>query len=244
MSELDLFSDNKTPVIDPNKDYYKELVGPGLKYSDNQAFARSRVEADAHIARLEDEQKRLREDLATRIQYEDFLTQLKLTPPSTPGNTTPVTPATDVSGTMTPEALERLVEQKLQQREQVRSAEQNLNLVDAKLRESYGPNYAQLLKNKAQELEMSEQFIKNLAATNPKALFRLLGVGEKPSKDNFFQAPLKSEFNPAGNIGGKRGKSHYDEIYKTNPVLYWTPKIQNEMFEACKDMGVESFNDS
>lgn len=239
----DIFAIDNLPTIDPEKDYYAELVGLGKKYSDNQAFARSRVEADAHIARLEDEQKRLRDDLATRIQYEDFLNQLKLVPPNSSGNTTPKEPATDVSGTMSPEALERLVEQKLQQREQVRSAEQNVNLVDAKLRESYGPNYAQLLKNKAVELEMTEQFIKNLAATNPKALFKLLGVGEKPSKDNFFQAPLKSEFVPTGG-SGKRGKSYYDEMYKSNPNLYWTPKIQNEMFDTCKNMGIESFNDS
>lgn len=236
-----LFADDSLPFVDPNKDYYEELVGEGRKYADNQAFARSRVEADLHIARLEDEQKRLREDLATRIGYETFLDQLKKTPLNTQAPQLPVEPAKEPSA-ITPADIERLLEQKMQQHEYSRNAQQNLNIVKAKLQEVYGPSYAQRLKLATQELQMSEQFVEGLAQSNPKALFRLLNIDAQPTKDNLFQAPPRSEFSPSSSATKGRGDSYYNDIYKKNPNLYWTPKIQNEIFERIKEIGIDAYN--
>lgn len=236
----DLFSSTTLSTVDPDKDYYEELVGPGKKYADQKAFARSRIEADIHIARLEDEQKRLRDELTTRLDYANFLDQLKKSPIAPAAITLP--PETKEPTGTTTEDIERLLDQKMQQREEARSAEHNLNIVDAKLTEVLGPNYVQALTKQASELGVTQQFIKNLAAANPKALYRLLGIDEKPKSDNFFQAPPRNEFNLPGKPSTVRGDSYYENIRKTNLNLYWTPKIQNELHNAVERMGVEEFN--
>lgn len=242
MAALDLFAIDQLPTIDPNKDYYSELVGEGLKYKDKEALGRSRIEADIHIARLEDEQKRIRAELATRIDYETFLDQLKTSSLNSQGNP-PVEPPKDQNTSLTTEAIERLLEQKLTQREQEMTASQNFNLVDKKLSESWGPNYAQRLKQQAQELGVSEQFIKNVAAANPKALYRLVGIDETPKRDQSFQAPPKNEFSFSGTPStSKRGFSYYDEMYKKDPKQFFSSKIQNEIFNRTKEIGIDEFN--
>ena len=242
MPALDLFAVDQLPTIDPNKDYYSELVGEGLKYKDKEALGRSRVEADLHIARIEDEQKRLRAELATRIDYETFLDQLKSSSLNGQGNP-PADPPKDQNTSLTTEAIERLLEQKMKQRETEQTAEQNFNLVDKKLSESWGPHYAQRLKQQAQELGVSEQFIKNVAAANPKALYRLVGLEEKGSKDNNFQAPPKNEFSFSGTPSTtKRGDSYYENIRKSDPKLFFSAKVQNEIFNRIKEIGIDEFN--
>lgn len=243
MPALDLFALDTPLTVDPDKDYYSELVGEGRKYKDKAAWDRSKIEGDLHIARIEDEQRRLRAELATRIDYESFLTELRKSPLSGQQGNRPADPPTDQTPSLTTEAIERLLEQKLKQREQEMSAEQNFNLVDKKLSESWGPHYAQRLKQQAQELGVSEQFIKNVAAANPKALYRLVGIDETPKRDNSFQAPPKNEFSFSGTPSTtKRGDSYYEAIRKSDPKLFFSAKVQNEIFNRIKEVGIDEFN--
>lgn len=237
----DLFASDDLPFVDPNKDYLAELVGEGKKFSTPAELARGKAEADLHIARIEDEQKRLRTELSTRIKYEEFLDKLNSAPKSEPLKPTGEPPAKDIS-VLNPTEIEQLLEQKLRQRDAEKTAEQNLNIVDAKLREVLGPNYAQALNRQAIELGMSQQFVKNLAAANPKALFKLLGIDEKRKEDSFLSPPKsQSSFTPSsGNI--KKGDSYYEEIRKRDPVLFFSAKVQNEMFNRIKEIGLDEFN--
>lgn len=232
----DLFSDEF--IIDPNKNYLEEYVGEGKKYANAEELAKSRAHADAHIARIEDEQKRLREELATRLSYQDFLDQIK----SMPLNSQQTPPADDQPGdksVLKPEEIERLVDQRLQTAEANRTANQNINTVVTKLQEVYGPNYAQHLKRQAAELGMSEQEVNTLAGRNPKALLKLLDVGEQ-KHTNIFQAPPRTQSTTLPSTQ-KRGDSYYEKIRKEDPNLYWTPQVQNELFASLKELGAEEF---
>lgn len=242
--------DAETFFVDPDKDYWTEYTGPGGKFHHEdeaeikRAFGRSKAEADAHIARIEDEQKRLREELATRIKYEEFLDKISSAPmlsnqePPVRGEPAPATTA------MSPEELERLLELKIQQREQAKVADQNLNISTAKLQEVFGPNYSQHLRKQAQDLDVSEQFLRNLASSNPKAFFKLIGVEDKPKAD-LFQAPPRNQTTFIPNTSStKRGDAYYEEIRKRDPNLYWTSKIQNEIFNQVKELGADVYYSS
>src|SRR5262245_42375347 len=50
-----LFTDQNDHQIDPNKNYYEELVGEGKKFRTQEDLAKKSLYADAHIARLEKE---------------------------------------------------------------------------------------------------------------------------------------------------------------------------------------------
>lgn len=236
-----LFASNPDLIVDPDKDYYPELVGEGKKYPSNTELARSRVEADAYIARLEQETSGLREELSTRLKYEDFLDKLKSAPLGS--NQQPqIDDDPDTGKTaITEQELDAIVSNKLKQLKNEETANSNLNLVQQKLQEVYGPNYAQHLKRKTQELDMSESFVQGLAASNPKALFRLLEVDQE-TKPNLFSAPPKSHVTSTLPKGNTKGDSYYEKLRKEKPSEYWSPKVQNEIFEQIKLLGEAYYN--
>lgn len=230
-----LFADSNDIFIDPDKDYSEELVGEGKKYADLQALARSRVEADATIARRERELAGLREELATRLKYEEFLDKLNskgtTLPNTTDDDTNPPKPG------LSQEQLDVALENKLKQYEANKIAENNLTLVHNKLTEAFGTNYSYNLRKKTEELGMSETFIKQLAATNPKALLKLLEVeGTTKSPNELFQAPPRNDYTSSSLSPSKESKEEatLEEMRRKQPEKYWSPEIQNKLFEIEK----------
>jgi hypothetical protein len=235
-----LFSD--VPEIDPSKNYFEELVGEGKKFSTPEELARGKAESDAYIARIEDEQRRLREELATRISLQDFQDKLeKRLNESRPEPQIQGEPNEDMSA-LKPEDVERLVQQKIAETKQRDAAEQNLSVVEAKLLEAYGPNYSQHLKRQVKELNMTENGFLNMAAANPKASLRLLGLDGERKQTNMFETPPRSQSTFAPSSGEKRGDSYYEKIRKEDPLKYWTPEIQNEIFNRISEIGQEEFD--
>lgn len=250
MPDDTIFTDTALPSVDPDKDYFAELTKPGAKFhSENEdeakkAVGRGKFEADLYIARLEEEQKLLRDELKTRINYEALVDKLDaFTKRSNVDNQSNEEPPEDKSA-MSPEQIEQLLEQKLRQRESQSTASQNLTLVKTRLTEVLGPNYAQRLKEQAAQLGVTEQFLNELAATQPKAFFRMLNVEDTRRLDSPMSPPRTQVSGGFSPTVVKKGKSYYDNIRKTDKNLYWTPKIQNEIFATAEAMGVEEFNKS
>jgi hypothetical protein len=218
-------------------DYESDLVGPGKKYADIKALEESRVYADEHISNLEAEMARLRDDLDTRLSYEEFLTQIQSgtqTDRQTQHNqTAPPPPQTQTTAIQTPQDIERIVEQ----REQRKRLETNLETAISKYAEVMGPNHALKLKQQATELGMSEDQLKQMAAANPKAFFKLTGV-EDVRKQDTFQAPPRTSVNSdalgTGNTQNKEAEK-FREIYKRSPSEYWSPAVQNQLHKAVAD---------
>lgn len=240
-AEADVRRTSEGEFFDPNKDYYSELVGPGLKYADDAAFRRSKVEGDIYIKRLEAENKAVRDELTTRIKYEDFLDRIEgldNQPPVKPEQkTSSAPPVTDLK------QIEQMLEAKITQRDAENTAKQNLAIVQHKVIEKLGPNYAQHITQQATELGMSEQYLRQLAAANPRAFFKLVGIEDKGiTEDNRFTTPPKTQSTLISTQpGGRKGDSYYEEIRKTKPDEYWSPKIQNEIFSRIKEIGAEDF---
>lgn len=243
---LDLFAEDLSALeeIDPNKDYHSELVGEGKKYQDDKALAYSRVVADNHIKRLEAEQAALRRDLETRMEYERFLDQLKSTMTTQSSNPEQPNQGEQPNGNsaIKPEDIEALVSQQLKQMRNQETANNNLAKVEQKLKEAYGPDYSRKLKQQINELGIDENTAKQFAMNSPNALFKLLGVDEK-KEVNFFQTPPTSRVTGLPS-GSKKGYSAYEELRRTKPTEYFSPKIQNEMLARMNEMGKEAFLNS
>ncbi len=211
------------------------LVGPGKKYADYAALEESRLAADEHITNLETEMSRLRDDLDTRLSYEDFLTQMQASREAdtrTEHNQTRQTSSQQETA-ITPQDIERIVEQ----REQRKRLETNLDTAIAKYAEVNGPNHALKLKQQATDLGMSEDQLKTMAASNPKAFFKLTGVEEVKKQDSF-QAPLRTSVNSdalgSGNTPNKEAEK-FKAIYAKSPSEYWSPVVQNQLHKAVAD---------
>lgn len=245
MSEDNIFTDDTPPTLDQDKDYFAELVGPESKFKTPQDLARGKVEADLFVEQLKRENAEMRNDLTTRIKYEEFLDRVERANLSNADDNQEGKEQTGQLSAMKPEELEQLLERKLRERDARTTATQNLTQVQAKLRETLGPNFAQRVKEQALTLGVTTEFLNNLAATQPRAFYRMIGLDADRVTTHSVSPPKSSVNAESLNFGSKaKGKSYYDEIRKKDSNLYFTPKIQNEIFNAIKEVGEEKFYSS
>jgi hypothetical protein len=248
----DLFDDNgtdDTPVIDPNKDYFSELVGEGKKYKDPVAAGRALVEKDVFIERLKAENAGIRQELNTRLKLEEVVDRISSTkspnneqqPPREQDNGQPAS-----QKTLSPEDVQSIVTQTMTESQKAAQRKTNVEFVERQLEEAFGPTFRRTVKTQAAQLGLGEEFLKGLAADQPNAFLKLMGVEKKPEVNSTaVQAPRPSVSSDA--IGfrpqtGIKGKSYYDNIKKNDPRRYWTPAVQNEMHAEALKQGWDAFS--
>ncbi len=251
MTDDTLFTDpsNIKPVyeIDPKKDYLPELVGEGKKYSDPSALARSRLEADNHIARLERENAGVRAELQKRLTVEELMTKLQASQAPVIGtdNQTPkddgVQTQQTANGPQKPEDIQKLVQAELARARAVDQATNNLQFAKTKLIEAFGDNFKSVLDAKVKELGVTQEYMNQLAATAPNVLLKLVEA-EKPvqtQNQNQQTRSISSEkqiLNTSTPNDGFRGQKFYTELLKKEPTVFWNAKTQLEMHNmAMKD---------
>lgn len=137
-------------------------------------------EAELEIAR----------NAATKVAELERIVQ-QLTQEGTPNTNQPVPQG------VTQEQVAELVSQTLAKNQQEEFAKQNLSSVVSVAKQAFGDKAEAAFYTKANELGMTVQEINTLAAKNPKAVIRLLGIEDKaPSQEAF--KPNTSSFNTSG----------------------------------------------
>lgn len=241
MTNTALFDDilNIEPV-DPSKDYLTDLVGEGKKYKDPAALARSRVEADRHIQRLEAEQKAMRTDLNSRLALEELVTKLSsFRAPDPAGNSGDDNKQDTGTSALTADDLARIVDERVRSISDTERAKSNMAQVKNTLRQEWGDGFVDKMKQKAVELGVGESFLNDLAVKQPNAFLKLMDVGA--GKPDTKTAPntgtpftgssvdaSKRQMAPQADPN-YRGKSYFMKLHRDNPSLFWNPKTQLEM---------------
>lgn len=255
MNLLDDTNHNDPIEIDPNKDYFAELTGPGGKFDRTKyesesdmykAIARGKVEADKYVDHLKARHDELRQDWSKlREEYnagpklKEYLDQLV----AQKSQNDHIHPVEDVKQPVyDPNEIEKLLESKLTAREQARREEDNYKLVESKLTEHYGSNYQSVLKQQVDQLGLDKEFVNDLARKHPSVLFRTLGIEGQKSNDNFQAPPMSSQRRDPFAPTTKRTNAYYQKLRKEQPAVYRTPKIQDQMFKDAIELG-DAFND-
>ncbi|WP_154073665.1 hypothetical protein [Bradyrhizobium erythrophlei] len=237
-----LFAESLNTDLDPSKDYSTELVGEGKKYKTVADLAKGAVFKDAHIQRLETEaaefratKARLEAELSTRTRLEDLVDNIasstSKTPISEPHHGSEQVPS---SQAQTPEQLEAQIDALLSKREAERRGNTNRATVKQKLQEKLGPNFATKVREQGRQLGLGEAFLNNLAAENPAAFFKLIGVEDKPAdRRNLFSSPPVSDVNPDSGFAPSdtfRDKAYYDKLrLEKGDRVYWSPQVQAQL---------------
>lgn len=237
--------EDSLPPIDPNKDYFTELVGDDKKYKDGRALAFKAMNADHHIANLEREKAELledfrksREELNARAALQELIDQMKNTTTETPLTQQP---PVDTKPMINPDELKSFFDERYDAKTREQKEAVNFNVVQEKLREAFGDNYQKSLKTQLNELGLSDSDAVMLAKKSPAAFFRQFGL-DKPKQTETFDAPPQNSrrsdgFMPTG--GTKRTWSYYQNLKKTNPVLYHDPKTQLQKDRDYQTLGKE-----
>lgn len=246
-TSLPLFENEGTrePVIDPNKDWMAEYVGEGKKFKDAADLAKGKAHSDAFIFRLQKEMDGLRQELNTRIKLEEFMDRMNSQNSSGANQATQTagtgnqTDGTASSATSTPD-IEKLIEERLAAKEAELRERQNLDIARQKLQETLGQDYQSELESRTQALGLTKDFVANLAKTQPKALFALLGIDAQQSRrtDDLF-APKGSVNTSALNQGQTSEKtwSYYEKLRRQNPATYWSSQVQSEIHRQAAKLG-------
>lgn len=232
----DLFSD-QTPSDDTIRN---ELIN---KWKDKplDVLQNKAIEADLHIKTLEREKaemyemyKSQREELLAKAKFEEYIDQLR-NPPAAPVTPTPVN--SEQPKPFDPTEIETLFDRKLSAHEAQKREQENFGKVQSKLRERFGDNYATALKDQQSNLGLSNEDVNSLAKKSPEAFFRMMGLTE--TVQNNYQVPPRNNqrndhFAPRVQ---KRDWNYYQDLKKTNPMMYLDPKISSQMERDAQELG-------
>jgi molecular chaperone GrpE (heat shock protein) len=234
-----------------NQSYVAKIVAArGEKWSDPEMIAKGKLEADAYITNLERQLQELKEDLTKTKSEQDYAKQLLETiqngklPSASGGEDSPKedTSTQTEDTTLDPSKLEELIAQTLDKRTAAQRAQDNLNKVDSRLNESYGTDAQNAVQAKAQELGLSVDYMKSIAEQSPDAFFSLMG-SPKPAQS---ASPPKGSVNSEAHFKpGERNYAYYAKIRKENPVAYYSPETQRQMFadaKAAKQKGIDFYS--
>lgn len=229
--------------------YLEQLVGEGKKFKDPEALARGKAESDKFIEDLKRQNLELKEDLDKASKLEELLeevrSQKKAANASEGGNDglDGRDGPSKTSSDLTDEQIKALIESTLSQREVESRAKRNLAEVNSTLSEKFGSKAAEHLKVKAQEVGLTVDKMKELAADNPKAFYRLIGLDSSTSDRGIVVGgdKLNSEGGPSQSATTRKDFNYYQELRRKSKGRYYSPEVQQEMFNSRKAMGDAAF---
>lgn len=232
-----LFTADETDVtFEENVSYHDNLVGEGKKYKDSEALAKSRIEADAFILRLQNENAVIRAELQKRDSVEEAVKRLTQRQPAqdTVEEAPPPAPGSHKDG-LTLEDVEALLQHKLADREAQNRQKTNSQIVIDELKSRFGSQWKAVLKAKQEELGVTEQYLEEQARVAPKALLALVGSG--PRSDSFTPPSGSFDTSKRPQTTSSKNFAYFEKIRLTSPTEYWKPHVQNEMHKEAIKQG-------
>ena len=203
-----LFDENNTgtnPEGNENDQdgFLSKYVGEGKKYASEEDLAKAYDHAVAHIQKVENEQRELRQDLEQRTTLEEFVQKLR---PQEQEGTTNVTPSgtppagegngTEVVKSLSADEIKALAQEEFNRSREAEQRERNAQHVQAQLVKDLGGDYNVHVMRRLSELGLSTDQAQNMAETNPKVFLELIG------KRNFGQP---GDGAPPQGLAGRQG---------------------------------------
>lgn len=230
----------QTTQIDPDKSLVEQLVGEGKKFKDLEAMAKGKLEADTYIETIERKADELAKELEKRLTAEEIADQIRSQqqPPVSNLNPNPgevensVGNQNETKPNFTTDDIEKLLEKKLEEKSAVSRQQANLAEVNKTLRDKIGATANQVLADKAADLGVTVEYLKEQAAISPKAFYNLIGLSQQQTQSTGFNPP-SSSVTTIPNGTTERNKAYYDKLYAENPKL----RIDQKMtIQEHKDM--------
>ena len=240
MSELIGNESVTTPSI------FQELVGDDRKYKTPDDLAAGKLEADRYILELKEENERLKAEQAKADHAAELLKKLQEDKasegsPSTPADVNDSTNNSPTSESLSEEDLKALVKATLSETQSAAEEVKNVNTVNEALIKAYGDGEKakEAIQSKAKELNVTTEYLEDVAKGNPAVFFKLISDGTPQSTSNFVPNAFRSEANT--DRGQVKDWAYYSKLRKENPSLYRTPAIIKEMDDQIVKLGSDKF---
>lgn len=210
-----------TPAKTEDTGLLTALVGEKQKYRSVEELAKGYVNADEHIKRLEEENRKLREAQVAAKTLDDVLERMQ-----TKQEVKTEPPAQGVSA----ERIAELVEQTLTGRETAKTRETNLLTADKLMKEKFGDKAAEMFKSKANTPELQRVFME-MAAIDPQQFVGMFGgVAATPQGSVATPSVSTTSVSPSSNrVNVEWSKEWVAKTRKENPSLYWSTEFQSKL---------------
>jgi len=209
-----------TPAKTEDTGLLTALVGEKQKYKSVEELAKGYANADSHIKRLEEENRKLREAQVAAATLDDVLEKLQAKQ-----EVKTELPAQGVSA----ERIAELVEQTLTGRETAKTRETNLLAADKLMKEKFGEKAAEVFKEKASTPELQRVFME-MAAIDPQQFVGMFGGVAASTGAVATSSVSTTSFTPNSNRANVEwSKEWVSKTRKENPSLYWSTEFQSKL---------------
>lgn len=167
-----------------------DFIGEGKKYKSVEDALQSLPHKEDFIEQLKRENEEMRTKLERANTVEDIMNQIKSEDQQGKEQEEVKQPQENAQQEQKPEIsqedIDRLIDQRISERERQQSAQQNIGQVVDKMTELYGDRAEEMYNERAQELGVPVEWLNQTAAQSPNAVFKLFGIDNKekatPSK--------------------------------------------------------------
>jgi len=235
----DSFSSD-TGSTQENQSVIENLVGEGKKFKDVESLARGKVEADKFIDNLKRELQELRSELSKQEYSKELLTQLqnKATGSGTVGNEAGKAVSENTnSKTLSTDDVKALVAAHLKEEEVKRTSTENIRKADQELRKLYGEKTPEVLKLRAQELGLSVERMREMAAESPSALLRLVGADNVKPVDTSVPKTQVNSTNYINTGSTERDWEWWQKLRKESKNKYHSPEMAKLRYKDMDRLG-------
>lgn len=188
------------------------------KYASIEDALKGAVHAQQHIKTLETDNSTLRTE---KQRMEELVTQFTSTTEDAAKAATTAeaaTPAPQEGATPDVDTLYAEFKARMEQEQAQTAAERNKEAAQSALKEQYGDKSEDVLKQTAQALGVSTEYLMNQAATSPKAFSKLVGLDTSKGKNSDFTG---STVNVGATPSSDKPEISGVMLGKANPVDLW-----------------------
>jgi hypothetical protein len=221
----------------------KEDIIAKWKDKPQEELLAAKAESDLYIetlkARFDDLSKDYldaKDQLKTGAQLKELLDRLD-NPNKNTDNNSNDTDLGQVQPGMKPEDIQKLVDERYSAHQRALKQNENLSAMQAKLRETLGPEYQDAYKQRLDTLGLTPEFADDLAKNHPTVFIKTFGLdATSPQTQSVLPRNTQRPTTFAPQTP-KRDWNYYQELKKTNPRLYLDPKIAVQMHNDAIELG-------
>jgi hypothetical protein len=225
--------------------YLDQLVGEGKKFKSLEDLARGKAESDSYVEQLKSEIEELKERVGKSKSVDDLIERLQQRSTEQKplsSNTGNEQDQARMSGTdeivrLLKEEIPKIVKDQLTDSQKKELETTNRTLVNEAMTRVYGDKAGEHLDRRSKELGVGKEFLLETAQRSPKAFLELMGITHDKLKKATPSSPVQTsirteDFQTSTPEPGSW--EDYEKLRKENPALYWSPRVQKQMFEDMK----------
>ena len=207
---------------------------------DVDALLKAKAHADKHIAKVEAEHAETKADRDRRLTYEDMISKINANRDST--SRTPPQEETerevDPTQVIPEDLISKKVDEMLTKKQQEARRVDNVAYAAQELTKVWGEDYTDKLLNRAKELNLSQDFLRDLARENPQGFLKIVVPSAPKAVERSFTPPQSSQrAYTQSEDTGVRNWAYYQKIKKSDPERYKSGEIAVEMDRQAQKLG-------